>query len=134
MKTRDTNVSARFAAGHAPDDVLATEARRAALAARHGYGCSIAFMTALGLMIAVPISAGHAQAPFLGTTANFSILAGAGITNTGNTVISGTAALPGDLGSSGGTITGFFPPGIVIAPGVIHTINDAATITARNTE
>jgi uncharacterized protein with beta-barrel porin domain len=105
----------------------------ARIGARHGYGCSIALMAALGLAIVIPTSASHAQAPPLGTTANFSILSGAGITNTGFTVISGTAALPGDIGSSSATITGF-PPGTVIAPGAIHTINDAPTITARNSE
>src|SRR6202030_1936053 len=59
------------------------------------------------------------------------ILAGTGITNTGGTVITGTAALPGDLGSSTATIGGF-PPGIVVPPGVIHAINDGPTITAKN--
>jgi hypothetical protein len=69
--------------------------------------------------------------PPLGTLANFAIIAGTGITNTGPSVISGTAALPGDLGSSTATITGF-PPGIVVPPGIIHAINDGPTITAQN--
>src|SRR6202048_3850617 len=89
-----------------------------------------AFFVVLGLTV-IPTLASHAQAPPLGTTVNFSILAGTGITNTGGTVITGTAALPGDLGSSTATIGGF-PPGIVVPPGVIHAINDGPTITAKN--
>src|ERR1700726_3647529 len=103
----------------------------ARIGARHGYGCSIALMAALGLAIVIPTSASHAQAPPLGTTANFAILSGAGITNTGPSVISGTPALPGDIGTSTATITGF-PPGTVTAPGTIHVPGDAATITAQN--
>lgn len=86
---------------------------------------------ALGLTLLAPISPSHAQRPPLGSTDNFSILAGAGITNTGPTVITGTAAHPGDLGSSTATIGGF-PPGLVTPPGVIHPIGDAATIAALN--
>lgn len=67
----------------------------------------------------------------MGTTANFSVLAGAGISNTGNTVITGTAALPGDIGSGSATIVGF-PPGLVTPPGVIHPINDGPTLAALN--
>src|ERR1700686_2401255 len=90
-----------------------------------------AAFAALGLMILVPISPSHAQAPPLGTLANFAILANTGITNTGPTVITGTPANPGDIGSSLASITGF-PPGIVTPPGVIHAIGDAPTITAQN--
>lgn len=88
------------------------------------------FLAALGLTAVVP-TASSAQAPPLGTTANFSVLANAGITNTGNTIITGTAALPGDIGSVTATITGF-PPGLVTPPGVIHPIGDAPTMTALN--
>lgn len=78
------------------------------------------------------MSAAHGQAaPPLGTTTNFAILAGAGITNTGSSVIIGTAALPGDLGTSTATIVGF-PPGSVAAPGVIHPTGDGATIAAQS--
>lgn len=87
-------------------------------------------LAALGLTAFIPTS-GRAQAPPLGTTANFSVLSGAGITNTGNTIITGTAALPGDLGSATATITGF-PPGVVVPPGVVHPIGDAPTMTALN--
>ena len=54
----------------------------------------------------------------LGTAGNFAILAGAGVTNTGNTIVTG------DLGTSPtGTVTGF-PPGIVI--GNIHAADPVA--------
>ena len=54
----------------------------------------------------------------LGTAGNFAILAGAGVTNTGNTIVTG------DLGTSPtGTVTGF-PPGIVI--GTIHAADPIA--------
>src|ERR1700686_636134 len=92
---------------------------------------STAAFAALGLMILVPISSSHAQAPALGTLANFAILANTGITNTGPTVITGTPANPGDLGTSTATIGGF-PPGIVNLPGIIHTPGDAPTILAQS--
>src|SRR6185312_3467441 len=88
------------------------------------------FLAALGLAAVVPGSS-RAQAPDLGTTANFAVLSNAGITNIGNTVITGTAALPGDIGSATATITGF-PPGLVTPPGVIHPIGDAPTMTPLN--
>jgi len=90
-----------------------------------------AAIAALGLIGAVLTSPSHAQSPPLGTTANFGILAGTGVTNTGPSVITGTAAHPGDLGSSTATIGGF-PPGLVTPPGVIHAINDGPTIAAKN--
>jgi outer membrane autotransporter protein len=89
-------------------------------------------LAALGLMGAALTSPSHAQlAPPLATTADFSILAGTGVTNTGPTVITGIPALPGDVATSTATVTGF-PPGIVNLPGVIHTPGDAPTITAQN--
>jgi uncharacterized protein with beta-barrel porin domain len=84
----------------------------------------------LGMMVASSVP-GHAQAPALGNLSGFAILSGAGITNTGNSVISGSPGFPGDLGSTSATIGGF-PPGIVTPPGIIHSINDAPTITAQN--
>ncbi|MES2198522.1 MAG: ice-binding family protein [Pseudomonadota bacterium] len=88
------------------------------------------FLAALGLTVFVPTSS-RAQAPPLGTTANFAVLSNAGITNVGNTIIIGTAALPGDIGTGTATITGF-PPGLVTPPGAIHPIGDAPTMTAIN--
>ena len=89
---------------------------------------STAAFAALGLMILVPISPSHAQAPPLGTLANFAILANTGITNTGPTVITGTPANPGDIGSSLASITGF-PPGLVL--GTTHRA-DATALAAQN--
>jgi outer membrane autotransporter protein len=84
-------------------------------------------VAAFGLMIVVPTSPSRAQAaPPLGTAAPFAVLAGSAVTNTGPTVLTGTAALPGDLGvSPGSSITGF-PPGILTGPGA--EIDDANAI------
>ena len=50
----------------------------------------IASVAALGLLVAIPASAQAAQAPVpLGTADNFVILAGGGITNIGNTTLTG---------------------------------------------
>ena len=87
-------------------------------------------LAALTLMVLASISPSHAQAPPLGTLANFSILANTGITNPGPTVITGTPANPGDLGTVTATIGGF-PPGIVNPPGIIHMPGDAPTILAQ---
>ena len=74
---------------------------------------------------AYPASA--ATAPPLGTAGNYAVLAGTTITNTGATVVAG-----GDVGvAPGSAITGF-PPGIVLAPNIIHVGNDAPTIQAKN--
>ena len=65
----------------------------------------------------------EAQTVVLGTAANFTVLGGATITNTGATVISGTI---GGLGSSPGTSVTGFPPGTVIG-GSIHANDASAT-------
>ena len=93
--------------------------------------CSTPASAVFGLMLVAPSFSSHAQAPPLGTTADFAILAGAGITNTGPTVITGIPAHPGNIGSTIATITGF-PPGLVNAPGVIETTGNVPTITAQN--
>jgi len=62
-------------------------------------------------------------APILGNASPFAVLAGASITNTGSTVITG------ELGVSPGTsITGFYPPGVVNG-GTVHS-NDGLAIAA----
>ena len=62
----------------------------------------------------------------LGSTANFAILAGSTVTNTGSTVISGSAG--GNVGLSPGTAVTGFPPG-TISDGTIHA-SDATAILA----
>jgi len=61
----------------------------------------------------------------LGSSANFAILAGSTVTNTGNTLITG-----GNVGVFSGTAVTGFPPG-VITGGVIHA-GDAVAATAQN--
>jgi hypothetical protein len=53
---------------------------------------------AVGLLLVASTSPGHAQAPILGGVATFAVLGGSTVTNTGATVLTGTAALPGNLG------------------------------------
>jgi outer membrane autotransporter protein len=91
---------------------------------------------AVGLLLVASTSPGHAQAPFLGTVATFAVLGGSTVTNTGPTVLTGTAALPGNLGvSPGSAITGFFAvdggPGILTGPGASIHQNDAVAIQAQ---
>ena len=93
------------------------------------------FLTALGLTSVAPTSS-HAQAPALGTVSSFAVLGGSTVTNTGPTVLIGTAANPGNLGvSPGNAITGFFVidggPGILTGPGATIHLNDAAAIQAQ---
>jgi hypothetical protein len=66
-----------------------------------------------------------AQAPVsLGTTANFAVLAGSTVTNTGPSVISGSVGL-----APGSAVTGF-PPGIVLAG--TTEIADGVALQAKN--
>jgi hypothetical protein len=59
--------------------------------------------------------------PPLGSAANFEILAGSTVTNTGPTVITG-----GDLGLSPGSAVTGFPPGTLIPPAVMHVADPIA--------
>jgi len=69
-------------------------------------------------------SAAWAQIPDLGSAANFAVLAGSAVTNTGPTTLIGSLGL-----SPGSAVTGF-PPGMVTAPGGIY-IGDAIAIQAQ---
>jgi hypothetical protein len=60
----------------------------------------------------------------LGTAANFEVLAGSGVTNTGKTNVTG------NLGVSPGTAVTGFPPGTVIGGGMIHA-GDGTAATAQ---
>ena len=62
------------------------------------------------------------QAPVpLGSAANFEVLAGSTVTNTGPTVITG-----GDLGLSPGSAVTGFPPGTLVPPAVMHITDPTA--------
>src|SRR6202040_2047 len=88
-------------------------------------------LAALGLMVVATSSACHAQAAALGTVASFAVLGASTVTNTGTTILTGTAANPGNLGvSPGSAITGF-PPGILTGPGATTHANDAVAIQAQ---
>lgn len=71
----------------------------------------------------------EAQSFSLGTAQNFAVLSGSTVTNTGPTVISGNAALPGDVGVSPGTAITGFPPG-TLTTGTIHS-GDAVAAQAQ---
>ena len=94
-----------------------------------------AAVSALGLLVLTTPAAAQAPPP-LGTVAPFAVLGGSTVTNTGPTVLTGTAALPGNLGvSPGSAITGFFAvdggPGILTGPGASIHQNDAVAIQAQ---
>jgi uncharacterized protein with beta-barrel porin domain len=101
---------------------------------RYLSGCSTATLALLGLIAAAPA---FAQAPTLGTVDNFAVLGASGVTNTGPTVLTGTAAHPGNLGvSPSSSITGFFAvdggPGILTGPGASIHQNDAVAVQAQS--
>jgi uncharacterized protein with beta-barrel porin domain len=78
-----------------------------------------------------PVSSAHAQAPSLGTADSFAVLGGSTVTNTGPTVINGTAARPGNVGLSPGSAVVGFPPGILAGPGATLHVSDALAIQAQ---
>lgn len=71
------------------------------------------------LLMPVGIASAAASVP-LGTAAEYAVLGGSTVTNTGGTTLDGSLGV-----SPGSAITGF-PPGIVLPPGTINTANAAA--------
>ena len=103
-----------------------------AVSRRQTSRCLTAVFATFSLTVLAPVSSVHAQAPALGTVAGFAVLGASTVTNTGATILTGTAADPGDLGvSPGSAITGF-PPGILTGPGATIHLNDALAIQAQN--
>jgi hypothetical protein len=86
-------------------------------------GASLLALVAAGVAAGWSTTAYAATQPRLGTAANFAVLAGTTITNTGPTVITG------DLGLHPGTSATGFPPGTVT--GTPH-ITDGAALQAKN--
>lgn len=90
------------------------------------FGLGIAAITVISLTMATSASAAQPTVG-LGTTKSYAVLAGAGITNTGATTVSGTAG--GDLGSSPtGSFTG---DTLVTTSGTKYTAVDAKTDGAK---
>jgi hypothetical protein len=83
-----------------------------------GNGLAADFMWSF--MTAAAACAGPPPVPLL-TAGNFKVLAGSTVTNTGPTTITG-----GDLGLSPGTSVTGFPPGMLIAPAVMHVTDPTA--------
>jgi uncharacterized repeat protein (TIGR01451 family) len=80
----------------------------------------LALVVAMAALIGIQSSASAATAPVpLGTAANYAVLAGSTVTNTGPTTVNG------DLGLSPGTSVTGFPPGQV--NGAIHVADSAAS-------
>jgi hypothetical protein len=106
-----------------PAAALLTNAKTRRARSSRGFSAD-ALRAVIGLMsIGLPASA-YAQTPDLGSAANFAVLAGSTVTNTGSTVLRGSLGL-----SPGSAVTGF-PPGIVLAPGGTF-ISDAVAIQAQ---
>jgi hypothetical protein len=86
---------------------------------------AVGTITAMGLVagiVGAPVaSAASVQAPVgLGTATPFAVLAGATVTNTGPSTITG------DVGVSPGTAVTGFPPGVLTPPGTIHAADAVA--------
>ncbi len=81
---------------------------------------------ALALTIAVLASTAQAASVGLGTADSFAVLAASTVTNTGPSLIGG------DVGLSPGTAITGFPPGMVTAPGTLHSAGDVALQAQRD--
>lgn len=91
---------------------------------RHKASVSI-LAAAMGTALLVPAlvaSAAIVPTVELGTSANYAVLAGTTVTNTGPSVLAGSVGV-----SPGSSVTGF-PPGLVTPPGVIDIANGPAGI------
>ncbi len=76
-------------------------------------------------MVSLLFTASQASAQVLGTAANFGVLAGSGVTNTGPTTVIGS------VGSSPTPSVSGFPPGLVTG-GTLYTAANAVTLQAQN--
>jgi uncharacterized protein with beta-barrel porin domain len=84
-------------------------------------------VAALGLMVGASTSPSHAQlAPPLGTTDTFGVLAGAAVTNIPTSTITGTAALPGNVGA----VSALPASPILTSPGITEPLDGAVTLSA----
>jgi outer membrane autotransporter protein len=85
-------------------------------------------VAALGLMAAASTSPGHAQlAPPLGNVLpTFGVLAGAAVTNIPPSTITGTAALPGNVGA----VTALPATPIVTSPGITEPLDSPIVLSA----
>ncbi len=93
-------------------------------AAPKRYGPFTAMAIGAGLFIGGLTVATDAEAQNLGTAESFGVLGSSTVTNTGPSVIQGNVGV-----SPGAAITGF-PPGVIVAPGTIHSA-DAIAAQAR---
>lgn len=134
--SRGLNAGLAAYGGSASSNPVAIERPSTSLIGRHSPRYLIGFFAALGATMLSSISSSHAQAPALGTVSSFAVLGGSTVTNTGATILNGTAANPGNLGvSPGSAITGFFAvdggPGSLIGPGATIHQHDAVAIQAQ---
>ena len=92
------------------------------VAARRGGGAllALALTSAVFLMFANTATAAIVPTVGMGAAGNYSVLAGQGVTNTGNTT------MHQNLGSSPNPALVGFPPGQVIVPGVVDNAGAAA--------
>jgi hypothetical protein len=103
--------------------------RHTATDLRHTTTSAIWLALLVGLLMLIqPISSALANPADvgLGSAGAFTVLAGATVTNTGNTVISADAGIGGNLGVSPGSAVTGFPPGSVTPPGAIHAADTLA--------